>query len=131
MAISMLKIRRPLGRLIFNMGIAIAGKTVFLIETPPPLVVMDGHSWNVTFYVSTGPVHTTQPLPPVDSLGIWSRNIFLELYLDKFKHLTILRLLSFVVINSHTVHVSFIKMWHILFGNKINKTKLISNVDLH
>ena len=33
MAISMLKIRRPLGRLIFNMGIAIPGKTVFLIET--------------------------------------------------------------------------------------------------
>ena len=35
MAISMLKIRRPLGRLIFNMGIAISGKTVFLIETDP------------------------------------------------------------------------------------------------
>ena len=35
MAISMLKIRRPLGRLIFNMGIIIPGKTVFLIETAP------------------------------------------------------------------------------------------------
>ena len=35
MAISMLKIRRPLGRLIFNMGIAIPGKTIFLIETTP------------------------------------------------------------------------------------------------
>ena len=34
-AIPMLKIRRPLGRLIFNMGIAIPGKTVFLIETAP------------------------------------------------------------------------------------------------
>ena len=31
----MLKIRRPLGRLIFNMGIAIPGKTVFLFETAP------------------------------------------------------------------------------------------------
>ena len=31
----MLKIRRPLGRLIFNMGIAIPEKTVFLIETAP------------------------------------------------------------------------------------------------
>ena len=31
----MLKIRRPLGRLIFNMGIAIPGKTVCLIETAP------------------------------------------------------------------------------------------------
>ena len=29
----MLKIRRPLGRLIFNMGIAIPGKTVFFIKT--------------------------------------------------------------------------------------------------
>ena len=37
MAISMLKIRRPLGRLIFNMGIAIPGKTVFLIEMAPRL----------------------------------------------------------------------------------------------
>ena len=35
MAISMLKIRRPLGRLIFNMGIAIPGKTIFLIEMAP------------------------------------------------------------------------------------------------
>ena len=35
MVISMLKIRRPLGRLIFNMGIAIPGKTVFFIETAP------------------------------------------------------------------------------------------------
>ena len=35
MAISMLKIRRPLGRRIFDMGIAIPGKTVFLIETAP------------------------------------------------------------------------------------------------
>ena len=38
MAISMLKIRRPLGRLIFNMGIAIPGKTVFLIETAPCMI---------------------------------------------------------------------------------------------
>ena len=37
MVISMLKIRRSLGRLIFNMGIAIPGKTVFLIETAPCL----------------------------------------------------------------------------------------------
>ena len=35
MAISMLKIRRPSGRLIFNMGIAIPGKSVILIETAP------------------------------------------------------------------------------------------------
>ena len=37
MAIPMLKIRRPNGRLIFNMGIAIPSKTVFLIETAPSL----------------------------------------------------------------------------------------------
>ena len=35
----MLKIRRPLGRLIFNMGIAIPGKTVFLIETAPRIIL--------------------------------------------------------------------------------------------
>ena len=52
MVISMLKIRRPLGRLIFNMGIAIPGKTVFLIETAPrppmagPVPQMSGkQSW--------------------------------------------------------------------------------------
>ena len=39
MAISMLKIRRPNGRLIFNMGIAIPGKTVFLIETAPKVLI--------------------------------------------------------------------------------------------
>ena len=45
MAISMLKIRRPLGRLIFNMGIAIPGKTVFLIETAPWM--LPGKNYNV------------------------------------------------------------------------------------
>ena len=41
----MLKIRRPLGRLIFNMGIAIPGKTVFLIETAPWLPVDQFHKY--------------------------------------------------------------------------------------
>ena len=45
MAISMLKIRRPLGRLIFNMGIAIPGKTVFLIETAP------WRPWNLVWWM--------------------------------------------------------------------------------
>ena len=40
----MLKIRRPLGRLIFNMGIAIPGKTVFLIETAPRSVYSIYHN---------------------------------------------------------------------------------------
>ena len=40
----MLKIRRPLGRLIFNMGIAIPGKTVFLIETAPSASSITGIS---------------------------------------------------------------------------------------
>ena len=47
MAISMLKIRRPLGRLIFNMGIAIPGKTVFLIETAPWLRNIPGNFLDV------------------------------------------------------------------------------------
>ena len=41
----MLKIRRPLGRLIFNMGIAIPGKTVFLIETAPSNMEGASISW--------------------------------------------------------------------------------------
>ena len=45
MAISMLKIRRPLGRLIFNMGIAIPGKTVFLIETAPWMKYIALYVW--------------------------------------------------------------------------------------
>ena len=52
MVISMLKIRRPLGRLIFNMGIAIPGKTVFLIETAPCSLVGFAVSVSVT---ETGP----------------------------------------------------------------------------
>ena len=51
MAISMLKIRRPLGRLIFNMGIAIPGKTVFLIETAP---------WSNGNHALYDPVHLCQ-----------------------------------------------------------------------
>ena len=55
MAISMLKIKRPLGRLIFNMGIAIPGKTVFLIETAPctfAIPIMTGSLWVQKFDLS-------------------------------------------------------------------------------
>ena len=58
MAISMLKIRRPLGRLIFNMGIAIPGKTVFLIETAPCLLKL---------YILSAP--TTVKLPRASGNG--------------------------------------------------------------
>ena len=51
MVISMLKIRRPLGRLIFNMGITIPGKTVFLIETAPRVF------WHLPKSSSTGNAH--------------------------------------------------------------------------
>ena len=40
MVIPMLKIRRPTGRLIFNMGIPIPGKTVFYIETGPRPIML-------------------------------------------------------------------------------------------
>ena len=46
----MLKIRRPLGRLIFNMGIAIPGKTVFLIETAPSTLIFG--NWNIEMNLS-------------------------------------------------------------------------------
>ena len=66
----MLKIRRPLGRLIFNMGIAIPGKTVFLIETAPrvPSQYKDGlskygisiikmrWSWNCLIFIMGIPI---------------------------------------------------------------------------
>ena len=48
----MLKIRRPLGRLIFNMGIAIPGKTVFLIETAPWALIQ---YTDVIFLLNQGP----------------------------------------------------------------------------
>ena len=51
MVISMLKIRRPLGRLIFNMGIAIPGKTVFLIETAPRY---QGQGQIIAFHIYCG-----------------------------------------------------------------------------
>ena len=47
----MLKIRRPLGRLIFNMGIAIPGKTVFLIETAPWSAVSEKISIDIAISV--------------------------------------------------------------------------------
>ena len=73
----MLKIRRPLGRLIFNMGIAIPGKTVFLIETAPCVWVMDvyGYVWikghwmrEVTANecpIDKGKLHTLGMRPPL------------------------------------------------------------------
>ena len=58
----MLKIRRPLGRLIFNMGIAIPGKTVFLIEMAP---------W---------------PIPSFDKFELWflTTSIYINIYIYKF-----------------------------------------------
>ena len=47
----MLKIRRPLWRLIFNMGTAIPGKTVFLIETAPGSCRSLGVSRHIIDYV--------------------------------------------------------------------------------
>ena len=71
----MLKIRRPLGRLIFNMGIAIPGKTVFLIETAPSFMLFGiGVQVGCVYFkgniVRTKPIFSQytptqpQPLPP-------------------------------------------------------------------
>ena len=67
MAFSMLKIRRPLGRLIFNMGIAIPGKTVFLIETAPWLLVL--------VYLKKKKKRKTPPPPPQKKKKKKSANI--------------------------------------------------------
>ena len=42
MVISMLKIRRSLDRLIFNMGILIPGKTIFILRRGPGLLLHQG-----------------------------------------------------------------------------------------
>ena len=63
MVIPMLKIRRPTGRLIFNMGIPIPGKTVFYIETGPCSLVSISEFFNhshcglITPYCINKPSH--------------------------------------------------------------------------
>ena len=79
MVISMLKIRRPLGRLIFNMGIAIPGKTVFLIETAPRSTISYDvtwlHSFNVLAHEYNDGISKNQFY-----LGIISQPVGCELY---------------------------------------------------
>ena len=72
MAISMLKIRRPLGRLIFNMGIAIPGKTVFLIETAPWTFEVRPHLQNKEIYWLF--IVETYILPPPLSKQRWAES---------------------------------------------------------
>ena len=69
MAISMLKIRRPLGRLIFNMGIAIPGKTVFLIETAPRWKLLS-EEYNIILGVTVIRITDTD-ITPLGSLCVY------------------------------------------------------------
>ena len=74
----MLKIRRPLGRLIFNMGIAIPGKTVFLIETAPWLFVVACSVPSITWTIdslSIGPP-TTKPWQNLKEYTFIKKNAF-------------------------------------------------------
>ena len=75
----MLKIRRPLGRLIFNMGIAIPGKTVFLIETPPGYLHCTVNLLMLVCYYRRAPwklyILTTNNAPCEDCL--WHIAVFL------------------------------------------------------
>ena len=76
MVISMLKIRRPLGRLIFNMGIAIPGKTVFLIETTPCFVLYCLVSWkDQQFHLK---VHDKDIK---DVIGWFERRVLIDAYM--------------------------------------------------
>ena len=88
---------------------------------------------SIPFTSHVGPASRVDPLRPINynTSGVWNLNKF------KPSHLAILRLLSFGVIDSHTVCVSgvikmntctIIQMRNILLDNKKNKTKLISNV---
>ena len=85
MAISMLKIRRPLGRLIFNMGIAIPGKTVFLIETAPcflGLTIVDKSAASmITIYHAFFPIDSPVIFPVSDS------DIFLSILIGNWRWL--------------------------------------------
>ena len=110
----MLKIRRPLGRLIFNMGIAIPGKAVFLIETAPwvrlnikilscqdmeshykykivswPSCLYNGnlHTWKDGLYIESGPKPPSKPLltsPKQDIIDHHSIEVLLYLDFDIF-----------------------------------------------
>ena len=93
----MLKIRRPLGRLIFNMGIAMPGKTVFLIETGPCCIevitiVMTGHKFCQFRIIKYSPyfqrlaIIMMDYLEGVGNLGpcITKRYIFLPILLCMF-----------------------------------------------
>ena len=72
MAISMLKIRRPLGRLIFNMGIAIPGKTVFLIETAVMMTSSNGNTFRVTGpFWGESTSHRWIPLKRAHNTELW------------------------------------------------------------
>ena len=76
MAISMLKIRRPLGRLIFNMGIAIPGKTVFLIETAPWSPYGSDHRTVAVLLPGFAkPGNKTAAVPRPDPYGIPDRSL--------------------------------------------------------
>ena len=61
----MLKIRRPLGRLIFNMGIAIPDKTIFLIEMAPSMLREQSRWSSAAFAISQPSV--LRPLWPAAS----------------------------------------------------------------
>ena len=82
----MLKIRRPLGRLIFNMGIAIPGKTVFLIETAPRIVPWL-RAWHDN-YVEPRIKYYTQSALWKDMVLAFSINVFyliLAIHIDSGK----------------------------------------------
>ena len=70
----MLKIRRPLGRLILNMGIAIPGKTVFLIETAPWIFCnRPQHNYCQFHMAKVYTYYLTQRIPRHAFVPIWTR----------------------------------------------------------
>ena len=118
----MLKIRRPLGRLIFNMGIAIPGKTVFLIETAPWLPVDSPNKWpemqnfDILFVVNLNKLLNKQSYH-THMTSLSSINICLHLLDDmhfnvfnKFNALVILYLLV-QSIRGHTNKLWNIYLW--------------------
>ena len=111
MAISMLKIRRPLGRLIFNMGIAIPGKTVFLIETAPRHLMKC--LWHVCFQIKKLRFHRSLKFFVVSAAWLHAYlTDSLHIYQNNTTHKMTMCLTSFSDQRSR-LHGSFLIFYHV------------------
>ena len=111
----MLKIRRPLGRLIFNMGIAIPGKTVFLIETAPCSTFVISVLCTI-LYIITG-------LHLFPMLFVWCDYLILTWCLSEYSSYAYIE----QALNSQEAsHTLFLWVWYDVFRVSILQEILVS-----